>query len=72
MAKDKIEFIISARDKFSGAFGKLTKMLPSAKTLAIGTGAAIAGMATALIAMTKATATAYDKVQKFSDQFYNL
>jgi len=65
---DKIEIIIAARDKFSGAFGKLTGMLPSAKTLALGTAAAIGGIGTALIAMTKSTANAYDKVQKFSER----
>lgn len=65
---EKVEIIIGAKDKFSGAFGKLRSSLPSIKTLAVGAGAAIAGMGTALFAMAKTTATAYDKVQKFSDR----
>jgi hypothetical protein len=65
---ERVEIIIGAKDKFSGAFDKLIGKLPSVKQLAIGTGAAVAGMGTALFAMAKTTATSYDQVRKFSDQ----
>jgi hypothetical protein len=65
---DRVEFIISARDKYSKTMGSLTKMLPSLKTAAIATGAAIAGLGVALFALTKKTAESFDAVQKFSDQ----
>jgi hypothetical protein len=65
---ERLEIIIAGKDEFSKAFGKLKSALPSIKTLAIGAGAAVAGMGTALVAMTKSTAEAYDKIQKFSDQ----
>lgn len=68
---DSLEFVILAKDKFSNTFGKLTNMLPSVKTLAIGAGTGIAAAGTALIAMTKSTATAHDKIQKLSDQIGN-
>ena len=65
---ERLEIIIAGKDQFSGVFGKLKNALPSIKTLAVGAGAAFAGAATSLAIMTKNTAEAYDKVQKFSDQ----
>ncbi len=65
---EKISIIIGAQDKFSGAFDKLISRLPSLKTLAIGAAAAFAGTGAAIFAMAKSTATAYDSVQKLSDQ----
>lgn len=65
---DRLEFIIGAKDQFSGAFGKLTSMLPSVRTMALGATAAVAGFGAAIFAMAKTTANAYDKVQKFSDR----
>ena len=65
---EKLEIVIGAKDQFSGAFKKLQSALPSVRTLAMGASAAIAGAGTALFAMAKTTATAYDQVQKLSDQ----
>jgi hypothetical protein len=65
---EKLEFVIGAKDAFSRTFGKLSSALPSLKTAAIGTGVAVAGLGTAMFAITKSTATAYDEVRKFSDQ----
>lgn len=65
---DRLEFVIGAKDQFSKSFGKLRSILPSIKTMAIATGAAFAGLGTAIFAMTKSTATAYDQVQKLSDR----
>lgn len=63
-----LTFEIIGKDGFSGAFGKLKSSLPSLKTLALGAGAGITAAGGALLAMTKSTATAFDAVQKFSDQ----
>jgi hypothetical protein len=65
---EKLEIVIGAKDQFSGAFGKLRSALPSVRTLALGASAAIAGLGASLLATAKSTATAYDEVQKFSDQ----
>jgi hypothetical protein len=65
---EKLEIIIVGKDQFSNAFSKLRSALPSVKSLAIGAGTAVAGLGTALFAMSKSTAEAYDKVQKLSDQ----
>jgi hypothetical protein len=65
---EKLKVIIQAQDKFSGTFGKFKSVLPSLKTLAIGAGAGIAGATTALAAMVKTTATAYDEIAKLSTQ----
>lgn len=65
---ERLEIVISAKDQFSGAFGKLRGALPSLKTLAIASGAAMATYGGAVFAAAKSTATAYDQVQKFSDR----
>lgn len=65
---DRLEFIIGAKDEFSATFGKLMDSFPSMKTLAVGAGAAIAAAGASILAMTKSTAAAQDKVQKLSDQ----
>jgi hypothetical protein len=65
---EKLEIWIIGKDKFSGAFGKLKSALPSVKVMAVATTAAVAGLGTALYAMTTKTADTYDKVQKLSDQ----
>jgi len=65
---EKLEIIIGAQDKFSGVFGKLRSALPSLKTLAIGAAGGVAALGGSVLAVVKSTATAYDSVQKFSDQ----
>jgi hypothetical protein len=65
---EKLEFIVQAKDQFSGAFDKLTGYLPTVKNLAIGAAGGVAALGTGLFAMTKSTADSYDKVQKLSDQ----
>ena len=63
-----LEFVIAGKDKYSSTFNKLKNHLPSIKTLAIGAAGGITALSAALLAAAKTTATAYDKVQKFSDQ----
>ena len=63
-----LEFVIAGKDKYSSTFNKLKSHLPSIKTLAIGAAGGITALSAALLAAAKTTATAYDKVQKFSDQ----
>jgi len=63
---EKLTVIIGAKDEFSKTFGKLKGSLPSLKTAAIASGAAIAGLGTAIFAMTKSTAAAYDNIGKFA------
>lgn len=65
---EKLEFVILAKDQFTGAFGKLKSHLPSIKQLALGASAGVTALSASIYAITKSTAESYDKVQKFSDQ----
>ena len=68
MAKDKVQVIIEARDKFSGVFKSFTSGLaPIGKAVGVA-GAAIGGYTALIVANTKAVAENYDSVQKFSDR----
>lgn len=64
----KVEFILAAKDKASGVFGKFRAGLPSLKTAAIAATGAIMATAGALFAIAKTTATTHDEVRKFADQ----
>lgn len=68
MASEALRFDILAKDEFSKAFDKLKNKLPSIKTLALGAAAGVTAVGGSLFAMAKTTATAYDKLGKFSDQ----
>ena len=63
---EKLEIIIHAKDQFSRVMKSLRGMLPSVKTLAIGAGAAVAGLGTGLFAIANSTAKAGDEFQKMS------
>jgi len=63
---EKLEIIIHAKDQFSKTMKSLRGMLPSVKTLAIGAGAAVAGLGTGLFAIANSTAKAGDEFQKMS------
>lgn len=65
---ERLEIIISAKDRFSKSFSKLRSAMPSLRTVALGATAAVAGLGAAITAIVKTTANAYDEVQKFSDQ----
>ena len=63
---EKVEIIIQAKDQFSRTMKSLRGMLPSVKTLALGAGAAVAGLGTGLFAIANSTAKAGDAFQKMS------
>ena len=63
---EKLEIIITAKDKFSGALKSLRGMLPSVKTLAIGAGAGASALGAGLFAIANSTAKAGDEFQKMS------
>lgn len=63
---NKIEILIAAKDQFSGIFGKLSSSLPSVGTAIATVGAAGAGAAAGVFALTKSTAGAYDNIGKFA------
>jgi hypothetical protein len=63
---ERLEFVIGAKDQFSGTFGKLTSRLPSIKALSVGAGVAVAGMGAAILKMTKDMAVAGDEARKMS------
>ncbi len=63
---EKVEIIIQAKDQFSRTMKSLRGMLPSVKTLALGAGAAVAGLGTGLFAIANSTAKAGDEFQKMS------
>ena len=65
---EKLEFVILAKDQFSKSFGKLTKYLPSLKTLAVGAAGGVTALGGTLLAITKTTANTYDSFSKLSDQ----
>ena len=65
---EKLEFVISAEDRYSGAFKKLKNALPSLKTVILSTSAAFAGAGTAILALTKQTADYEDKIAKLSSR----
>lgn len=65
---EKLEFVILAKDQFSKSFGKLTKHLPSIKTLALGAAGGATALGASLIAITKSTATAHDELGKFANK----
>ena len=66
--EEALRFNIFAKDEFSKSFNKLTSKLPSVKTAALAAAGGVAALGTALFAIAKTTATAYDKLGKFSDQ----
>jgi len=63
---EKVEIIIQAKDQFSKTMKSLRGMLPSVKTLALGAGAAVAGLGAGLFAIANSTAKAGDEFQKMS------
>ena len=63
---EKVEIIIQAKDQFSRTMKSLRGMLPSVKTLALGAGAAVAGLGAGLFAIANSTAKAGDEFQKMS------
>lgn len=64
LVNERINFIISAKDRFSGTFGKLKKHLPSLRTMAIGTAAGVTALGAGLFKMAKDTADAGDEARK--------
>ena len=67
-ASEALRFNIFAKDEFSKNFDKLINKLPSLKTVAFSAAGGLSAIGTSLLAITKTTATAYDKIGKFSDQ----
>lgn len=65
---EALRFDIFAKDEFSKSFNKLTSKLPSVKTAALAAAGGVAALGTALFAIAKTTATAYDDLGKFAAQ----
>lgn len=63
---EKLEFVIGAKEKFTGVFGKLNVSLKRLTKVAAGAGVAVAGVSTALFVMTKNVAKTSDEIGKFA------